>query len=817
MSRCPQKVAAALVGLALMVTTTASAGAQGRPEGEPGFARAQDAIDRLGERLPAAAQANGMTVAEFRSVVLSDSTVAVNGAGELAYFDEIAPGEVDITGEAISAAPPVTDLVFQLASLPGADKTIYLDFDGHITQDTSWNSSYGVATIVSPPYDLDGDPNSWTAQELDIIRRSFIKVSEDFAPWNINVTTIDPGVDALMRFGTGDTQWGARVVITDDTFANCGCGGHAFIGAFDDAVDEPTYVYNSSFKGVSEAITHEVGHMLNLAHDGTTTANYYTGHPGTGSTGWAPIMGAAYYQPVSQWSQQEYFGANNFDASANFGRGGDDIAIISSLSNGNGFGPRIDDFGNSAANATALIGSSPTVAGLINARTDIDVFSFSTNGGDIRLETSPDSAYANLDIEMTLRDSAGTIVARANPISELSAVIVVTVSAGTYTVEIDGVGVGNPAVDPPSGYTDYGSLGRYVLTGSLGETPPPDTEAPSIPSGLDADVGDGSVQLSWTANTEADLAGYTVYRSETGQAPVAIATVSNVSPVYSDTPESSGSYIYSVAAVDASGNESARSATVTAVVEASLRSVAVSDLAVYGTVQGNYTNTQVADGVSQVITEVGSGGKPRLRHDRLEHRWEIPATSGTQTLTVVARVADGGDADNGVSVEWSSNQNNWIPLGTIASGAMTTNTWSIGTSTGTVWVRMVDTNRGSRQESFDRVEIDELRLDGVEVGDATEILITQFSIGTQSAGKGRQHGTATIVVRNDLGQAIAGATITVNFGGSFSETLTGTTNSSGSVSFVTSQSTKRPAVQACATAVEGANLPYNGGTTCRMN
>lgn len=817
MSRRPLKAAAALACLMLVTSTAASVGAQGGPVGEPGFARGQAAIERLGERLPAAAQLNGMTVAEFRSVVLGDSTVAVNGVGEIAYFDEIAPGEVDTTGEAISAAPPVDDPVFTLSSLPGADKTIYLDFDGHITEGTSWNSSYGVTTIVSPPYDLDGDPNSWTAQELDIIRRSFIKVSEDFAPWNINVTTIDPGVDALRRSGSGDTRWGARVVVTDDTFANCGCGGHAFIGAFDDAVDEPTYVYNSSFNGVSEAISHEVGHMLNLAHDGTAAATYYTGHTGVGLTGWAPIMGAAYYQPVSQWSQQEYFGANNFDSSANYGRGADDIAIISSLSNGNGFGLRIDDVGDTAASATALVGSNPSVAGLITDRNDIDVFSFSTNGGAIRLEASPDSSYANLDIELTLRDSAGAIVATANPTAELSAVIVATVPAGSYVVEIDGVGVGNPAVDPPSGYTDYGSIGRYVLTGSLGETPPPDTDAPATPIGLVADVVDGSVQLSWTTNTETDLAGYGVYRSESGQAPSAIATVPNGNSSYSDTPGASGSYDYSIAAVDLSGNESTRSTGVTAVIEASLARVATSDLTVYGTVQGSYTNTHVADGISQVITEVGSGGKPRLRHDRLEHQWAIPATSGAQTLTVVAEVFEGGDADNGVSVEWSTNQSNWIPLGTIAPGERTTNTWSLGAATGTLWVRVVDTNRGPRQESFDRVEIDELRIDGSEAGDATETVISSFSVGTQSAGKGNQRGTATIVLSNDLGQPVVGATVTVAFSGSFSETVTGWTNSNGSVSVVTTESTKRPSVQACVTSVLEPVLPYNGGTTCQTN
>ncbi len=820
MSRRTRKLGAAFAGLALIASSAASAGAQGAPEGDPpGFARAEAALARLGNQLPAAAQASGMTVAQYRSVVLNDPSVAVNQDGEIAYFDEIAPGEVDTTGEAISAAPPTTDAVFQLSSLPGAEKTIYLDFDGHITEGTTWNASYDVATIVSPPFDIDGDPNSWSAQELDIIRRSFIAVSEDFAPWNVNVTTIDPGADALSRTSSDDVRWGARVVITDDTFANCGCGGHAFIGSFDDAVDEPTYVYNSSFVGVSEAITHEVGHMLNLSHDGTADAGYYTGHDGLdghATTGWAPIMGAAYYQPLTQWSQQEYIGANNNNADANFGYGRDDVGIISSLSNGNGFGLKADDVGDTANAATALVGSTPSVDGLISHRGDIDAFSFTTIGGDITIDAAPDSSLSNLDIALTLRNADGVIVAESSPLSTLAASIATTVPAGTYVVEVDGIGVGNPA-SFAAGYTDYGSLGRYVLTASIGETappPPPDTEAPAVPSGVAAEVADGVVVVNWIANTESDLGTYNIYRSEDGGPRTAIAAVAADSNVFSDTPPASGDYTYWVTAVDVSGNESDFSASVTVSLEASLTSVAVSDFAVYGTVQGNYTNTQVADGVSQAITEASSGGKPNRRHDRLEHHWAIPATTGPQTLTVVARVVDGGDADNGVSVQWSTDQTNWIPLGTIAPGAMTTQSYSIGAATGTVWVRIVDTNRDGRQQSFDRVEVDQLRLDGSEAGQATQTLLSSFTVGTESAGKGTQRGTATVVVRDDLGQTVPGATVSVTITGSFNETLTGTTDSSGAVSFTTTDAIRKPSFQVCVTTIDAA-LPYNGGTSCR--
>jgi hypothetical protein len=150
----------------------------------------------------------------------------------------------------VAYAPPTTGPEFQLASNPGASKTIFLDFNGSITEGTTWNNG---ATIVSPPYDINGSPDTWSASELSVIANSWAVAAEDFAPWNVNVTTIDPGEEALKRSSSSDTNWGVRVVITSDTFLDCGCGGVAYIGSFDDAMDEPAFVFNSSFVGVSEA------------------------------------------------------------------------------------------------------------------------------------------------------------------------------------------------------------------------------------------------------------------------------------------------------------------------------------------------------------------------------------------------------------------------------------------------------------------------------------------------------------------------------------------------------------------------------------
>jgi hypothetical protein len=97
---------------------------------------------------------------------------------------------------------------------------------------------------------------------------------------------------------------------------------------------------------------------------------------------------------------------------------------------------------------------------------------------------------------------------------------------------------------------------------------------PHAPSGLEAIPGgatpaDRSIDLSWTPNTDADLAGYIVYRQEIDSKGVAAGTATrlNVTPVvgpaYRDQTAMAGRrYAYHVTAVDAAGNESAPSETV---------------------------------------------------------------------------------------------------------------------------------------------------------------------------------------------------------------------------------------------------------------
>ena len=87
---------------------------------------------------------------------------------------------------------------------------------------------------------------------------------------------------------------------------------------------------------------------------------------------------------------------------------------------------------------------------------------------------------------------------------------------------------------------------------------------PTVPSGLQAVFsGPGQqafIDLIWAPVTDADLAGYNVYRHETDSAPEKLNSDLVKAPAYRDMKVVQGrTYLYSVSAIDVRGNESARS------------------------------------------------------------------------------------------------------------------------------------------------------------------------------------------------------------------------------------------------------------------
>ncbi|MGZ4775470.1 MAG: zinc-dependent metalloprotease family protein, partial [Oryzihumus sp.] len=445
----------------------------------------------------AAAGVNGRRTTAL-STMAADHELWLDRCGQALYLDSAQPTAQasGTSGATTSQAMPAATDVLALSSRPGSARTLYLDFTGATITGTAWNDDVGLSSFDAKPYSEDATVDTtFSADEQQQIYDTWRIVSEDYAPFDVNVTTQDPGADAITRTDSADTAYGTRVVITEGgpvysspSLCNSGCGGIAYLDAFsaqDSDYTKPAFVFTdgASPYGVymAQAASHEAGHNFGLSHDGTPTAGY-----SEGAGNWAPIMGASYYHPLSQWSQGEYTGANNTE---------DDVAIIASQA------PFVaDDHGDTAATATPVSADQP-VDGLISTRSDVDAFTF-TATGTTHLSVTPDQEQSDLDVDLRIVDATGNPVAHVDPQADpaatygtdptpawLGATWEVDLPAGTsatYTAFVDGTGSGDPTTD--GDYSDYGSMGRYrisLATGATGATPPPPLRVAtlSLPNG----------------------------------------------------------------------------------------------------------------------------------------------------------------------------------------------------------------------------------------------------------------------------------------------------------------------------------------------
>jgi hypothetical protein len=91
-----------------------------------------------------------------------------------------------------------------------------------------------------------------------------------------------------------------------------------------------------------------------------------------------------------------------------------------------------------------------------------------------------------------------------------------------------------------------------------------DSFPPANPSGVEAVYSAATpnsfIDITWTANTETDLAGYNVYRHRENEQPVKINSDLVKTPRFADSGIQPGmKYFYSVTGVDVRGNESGKS------------------------------------------------------------------------------------------------------------------------------------------------------------------------------------------------------------------------------------------------------------------
>jgi hypothetical protein len=449
------------------------------------------------DRLPPAARQRALGWMQgFHFTEQDLETLHADAEGGIFYVDifpsdpATAESEVPVVSEAaVPVSPFPSSLVFH--SKPGAPNVLYLNFAGEDVSGTAWNNSLARTLISALPFSSDSDYSTFSDSEQAAIKKIWLRVSEDFAPFDIDVTTERP---------SSFTSRTAHALITRNTDTNgdpnpsSSAGGVAYVNVFGGSSYSnyrPAWVYNNNLGNsegnIAEATSHEIGHNLGLNHDGKTDGSSYYGGHGSGDISWGPLMGTGYNRNVSQWSKGEYYLANNTQ---------DDLSVIAGK-----ISHRTDDHGDTRASATPLVltgetnvvsttpetdpaNANPMNKGVLERNTDLDVFSFVTGSGQISLTVNPwimpsGTRGGNLDLLLELYDETGALVLTNNVSNRTYASLQTSLSEGLYFLYVRNTGVGDPLSSTPSGYTSYASIGQYFISGYLrpsGYVAPPQAE-----------------------------------------------------------------------------------------------------------------------------------------------------------------------------------------------------------------------------------------------------------------------------------------------------------------------------------------------------
>jgi Metallo-peptidase family M12B Reprolysin-like/PKD domain len=335
---------------------------------------------------------------------------------------------------------PLTNIPV-LDSDPSASAKLYLDFHGEPAE------SWGLAPIpATPAYDTDGDPTTFSADELANIQQIWARVAEVYSPFNIDVTTVDPG--------SYNNQQAQRVVIGGDgSWDGSGETGVSEVGSFYNNQANTSYVFSASVGGdpheTAELIAHEAGHAFGLNHQsvysGTSLVEEY--NPGNGDT--APIMGNSLNSTRGLWwdgpNDQAY---NDIQ---------DDMAVIAGSNNGFGYRAIEDGQTTGTADALGISNDTASASGIIEHTNQTDFYSFTTTGGSVTLNVNVAPYGPTLHAQEVLEDGSGNIIASADDANTLGQTITTTLSAGNYYIVVES-------------YGQYGDVGQYTVSGTVPES-----------------------------------------------------------------------------------------------------------------------------------------------------------------------------------------------------------------------------------------------------------------------------------------------------------------------------------------------------------
>jgi hypothetical protein len=277
-------------------------------------------------------------------------------------------------------------------------------------------------------------------------------VAEDYAPFNVNVTTVHPrdfanGRAVHVVVGGHYADWyGIRV------------GGVSFANSFVNSMPNVVFVFSKALAGgspkyVADLISHEVGHTFGLEEQsvynesGARVRDYNSGD----SNLWGPLMGNSLAAQRSIW---------HYGTSTSLRKVQDDVAVIARPENG--FGLRRDDFADEIENSHPLSsdGLRFQSSGIIGNVRDADCFQFQFPGGRVRLRVDVAEYGPNLNSKLELRALDGRLLAKDDGEQTLESELELDLTPGSYCAVV-------------RSYGSYGDLGRYEFSGEfLGESAP---------------------------------------------------------------------------------------------------------------------------------------------------------------------------------------------------------------------------------------------------------------------------------------------------------------------------------------------------------
>ncbi len=355
-----------------------------------------------------------------------------------------------------------------LDSNPGAPKTLFLDFTGH-SQNTFSNHRgtfpQNGLPIVTPAYDTTFDPTVFSAQEKSEIKQIWARVAEDYAPFNINVTTryygaLTDGKVLKVAIGGHPTDWYIDWQTSADTPS-----GTSSDGSFTDP-NKPNVVFvfsndiisgsNSGEKdndfrsinvvaAVSNTASHEAGHAFGLEHIAKYVKGKKVDSYDGGTAEWSPIMGDNLASDRTTWAYgPTAAGPKVFQ---------NDVQILGSV-----LGLRSDDHVSSRIGATQLTTSNSaalatplTGKGIIEWQADVDMFKFTSPGGPVKVQVKAAEFGPNMWVKTQLWNETGFVAMGASGVSNFESTVSANVPAGTYYVVVQGQG-------------GYGHLGQYTVS-----------------------------------------------------------------------------------------------------------------------------------------------------------------------------------------------------------------------------------------------------------------------------------------------------------------------------------------------------------------